>query len=99
MTACYDCHIREIGDVLMHSYRVYDNVSLILMKTFEEIKTAVQTEYGVLKRINLQKRKYTIELDKEMLFLFLCVSLVHQLYFTYWKRIFEVGMCVMQKEI
>lgn len=47
--ACYDCHIQEIRDVLLRSYGVNGDTSVMLMKVLEEIEIEVQTAYRVSK--------------------------------------------------
>lgn len=49
ITACYDQHIAEISEVILKTYGVPHNRASILMKNFKEIKTKIQTIYGILK--------------------------------------------------
>ena len=49
MTACYDRHIREIGEVLLTSHGVNEDSAATLIKALGEMKTHVQTSFGVSK--------------------------------------------------
>ena len=47
MTACYDRHIREIGEVLLTSHGVNEDSAATLIKALGKMQTHVQTSFGV----------------------------------------------------
>ena len=49
MTACYDRHIKEVGEIVLASHGVNRDGAALLLKTLGEMRTHVQTEYGVSK--------------------------------------------------
>lgn len=49
MTACYDCHIREIGEILLTSHRVNEDSAAMLVMALGEMQIHVQTSFGVSK--------------------------------------------------
>ena len=50
MTACYDRHVCEIGEIVLRSHGVNNDVSATLMKTLGEMETTVKTAFGESKQ-------------------------------------------------
>ena len=55
--ACYDCHIREIGSLILRSNRINEDRIKNLIKNLEAMNTYVQTQFRVSKEGYKSKRE------------------------------------------